>query len=150
MGGGVDDAAGAVVNALPSGGFRAGDTRWDTEVLTRLGGVLRDVGRDPLRGQLRVVVLGGGRSDGADVDLGAEPQPAADIAGCGRWHVPGGLRGRRGDDLSQLGHVEVDLRCGVGVGGGGRAVEAEDRVEVDDAAALELRHLRIRPLRMVS
>ena len=44
------------------------------------------------------------------------------------------------DQVGQHAAVQVDGRRRVGVGVGGRSVEADEGVEVDDAAALELRH----------
>ena len=105
--------------------------------------VLRQVAGDLLRGQgpVRVVGAAGGR-DRAGVELGAEPQPAHHVAFVQRRrvedHAGGGLldkpassaavrpAGRRGEPVQRLGSVEAD-----------------EGVEVDDAALLVLGDLRV-------
>ena len=109
----------------------------DADGLGGLGGVLGQVGRDRDVGDLAVV----GEADDAGVDLGAP----GDVPALRPGRVgDGGEPRRAGHGLDDTGeHVGGDRgRWRDGAFGMDRvdAVEAEDGVEVDQSAALELGH----------
>ena len=105
------------------------------EVLSAFGGVLRDVARRMLRSQLtcRAAV------DGLGVELGAKAQDQVGPVGRrdGEPHVRGGVS----DRVGQLGRVDIEVWWLVVLAG---PVEADEGVEVDDAASLEFRDLHKR------
>ncbi|GAA3352169.1 hypothetical protein GCM10020366_00800 [Saccharopolyspora gregorii] len=99
-----------------------------------LGGVFRDVGGEPVVGDLPVAVFevrGVGRLDGADVDLPAPGQfvcPPVDLGGGDPDLLMGGVD-----------RIREEFRTGPGgcfVGGAVGSVEADDGVEVDRSAPL--------------
>ena len=103
----------------------------EAEVFGAFGGVFGDVAGSVFGGQLA------GRSavDGLDVDLFTEAQHQRESR-CldGESHVCGGLT----DGVGELGGIDTDLWRLVVLA---RAVEPDESVEVDHAAALELRDL---------
>src|SRR5690606_22343787 len=112
-----------------------------------LGGVFGDVARKLALGELAAVVLelcGGGRGDGAHVDLFT---PAQRVAGAVRA-VDGDERGRGRRLNGCLQYVAGGPGWG-GVGGAVGAVEADHGVEVHEPASLVLGDLAVRQPRVV-
>ena len=108
------------------------------------GGVLRDIRGHGLRVQLRAgrvlpVRLPVHRSG---VDLTAEPQQPDHIRPVDGRRLVRHLRGGGGDQVDQDVGVQLDGRRRKRIAGCRWAVEADQGVEVDDAASLELGDLR--------
>lgn len=135
-----------------AGGSRVPDARGQAEVVARLRRILGDVGGHGLRVQTAIGVAAAGlpvhaRVDRAGVDLHPETEPTHHVPRFRGRRVVADPRGGGANQLHQVPSGEVDRgrRVRVVVGDGARrAVQADQGVEVDDRAALELRDLRER------
>jgi hypothetical protein len=90
-------------------------------------------------GPVRLPVSAAG--DRAGVQLRSEPEPSRLVAAVDRGSGVSDLASSSTNEVGQRVGVDLDGRGGVGVEVGGWAVEADEGVEVDDAASLVLGHL---------
>jgi hypothetical protein len=132
---GEDKPVDVVVDVKERQCFRGDAPVTEAEVLSALGGVLGDVSGGVFGSQLAYWAA----VDALGVDLLAEAQYQPGPVGHldGEPHVCGGLT----DCPGQPSGIYADLRWLVVVAG---TVETDERVEVDDAAALKLRDLHER------